>query len=210
VGATRVFLQLNTSGVVASVRDAAGSVVDERFVGVETRSPRAGWVEVRPEAWWDACHEAVHALAERVSLDEVDAVSVGGALRGMVLVDGDGEVIRAAMVGGDGRLAGGVGAAMGWLRSNEPIAFKRVRRVLTPVSYLRFLMTGEAAVDAEDAEGTGLFDVATGRWSEAVCAEREINFDLLPRVLAAGEAIVMRDDVAAGLWLRAGTVVVSG
>jgi xylulokinase len=49
-----------------------------------------------------------------------------------------------------------------------------------PKDYVRLRLTGEHAIDAADASGTLLFDVAGRRWSQEVCAALEIPAEWLP------------------------------
>ncbi len=50
-----------------------------------------------------------------------------------------------------------------WVRKHEPEVWSRVAHVLLPKDYVRFRLTGEHAIDAADASGTLLFDVAPAR-----------------------------------------------
>ena len=45
---------------------------------------------------------------------------------------------------------------------------------------MRLRLTGERAIDAAEASGTLLFDVAGRRWSDEVCAALEIPLEWLP------------------------------
>ena len=47
-----------------------------------------------------------------------------------------------------------------WVRKHEPEVWSRVAHVLLPKDYVRCRLTGELAIDAADASGTLLFDVA--------------------------------------------------
>ncbi|MDQ0731903.1 xylulokinase [Arthrobacter sp. B1I2] len=59
--------------------------------------------EVHPDHWWTALQKAV---ADAGGLDDVSAVAVGGQQHGMVCLDGDGAVIRPALLWNDTRSAG--------------------------------------------------------------------------------------------------------
>jgi xylulokinase len=54
--------------------------------------------------------------------------------------------------------------------------------VLLPKDYVRLRLTGERVIDAAEASGTLLFDVARRRWSEEVCEALGIPLDWLPPV----------------------------
>ena len=69
--------------------------------------------------------------------------------------------------------------------------------MLLPKDYVRFRLTGEHAIDAADASGTLLFDVARRRWSEEVCAALEVPLEWLPPAHESTE-IAGAGDQAAG------------
>ena len=52
--------------------------------------------------------------------------------------------------------------------------------MLLPKDYVRLRLTGERAIDAAEASGTLLFDVAGRRWSDEVCDALEVPPEWLP------------------------------
>ena len=66
------------------------------------------------------------------------------------------------------------------MRKHEPEVWAQAAHVLLPKDYVRLRLTGERAIDAAEASGTLLFDVAGRRWSEEVCAALEIPMEWLP------------------------------
>ncbi len=58
--------------------------------------------EVDPERWWDALQQAIAAAG---GLDDVAALSIGGQQHAMVCLDGDGQVVRPALLWNDTRSA---------------------------------------------------------------------------------------------------------
>ncbi len=70
-----------------------------------------------------------------------------------------------------------------WLRRHEPETYDRIAHVLLPKDYVRLRLTGEHAIDAADASGTLLLDVAQRRWSDEVLEALEIPAEWLPPVL---------------------------
>jgi xylulokinase len=67
-----------------------------------------------------------------------------------------------------------------WVRKHEPEVWCQAAHILLPKDYVRLRLTGERAIDAAEASGTLLFDVAGRRWSEEVCETLEIPLDWLP------------------------------
>jgi xylulokinase len=68
------------------------------------------------------------------------------------------------------------------VRKHEPEVWSRARHILLPKDYVRLRLTGERVIDAAEASGTLLFDVARRRWSEEVCEALAIPLEWLPPV----------------------------
>ena len=149
-----------------------------------TRSRRRGpgWSEQDPEDWWAG---ASAALAEVSAGRSVAGIGLSGQMHGLVVLDAEGRVIRPALLWNDQRtaaecveieervgperlieltgnraLTGFTAPKLLWLRRHEPDAYARIARVMLPKDYVRLRLTGEWAIDAADASGTLLFDVA--------------------------------------------------
>ena len=70
---------------------------------------------------------------------------------------------------------------------------------MLPKDYVRFRLTGEWAIDAADASGTLLFDVAHRRWSDDVLTALDIPREWLPPVHESTEIAGAGDQQAAAL-----------
>ncbi|HEY8473054.1 MAG TPA: xylulokinase [Natronosporangium sp.] len=166
-------------------------VVRDAETGALVRSGRAAHpdgTEVHPDAWWSALQEA---LAQAGGLADVAAISIGGQQHGMVCLDGDGQVVRPALLWNDTRSAGAAtdliaelpgGAkawadAVGlvpvasftitklrWLAQHEPEHAAATRSVCLPHDWLTWRLTGSFVTDRSDASGTGYWSAATGEY----------------------------------------------
>lgn len=151
--------------------------------------------EQQPSWWIDAMIAAVRsALAEEATPPEaVHAIGVSGQQHGLVVLDENMQVIRAAKLWNDTETApqneallnqlGGSQAwfdqtgivpltgytlsKLLWLKQNEPENFARVRHILLPHDYLNFWLTGQLTAEFGDASGTAFFDTRTRTWAEA-------------------------------------------
>jgi xylulokinase len=199
-------LDVGTSGVKGILVAADGGVVASAGRDYPLLTPRPGWTEQEPEAWWRASAEVLRELQAKAP-EPVAALGLTGQMHGAVFLDGDGQVIRPALLWNDQRTAAecaeierrvgserlrriaGNPALTGfqapkvlWLRAHEPAAYARVRQVLLPKDFIRFRLTGGRASDASDAAGTLLLDLAARDWSDEILGALEIPRAWLPAV----------------------------
>jgi len=204
-------LDIGTSGVKGIVVGPDGSVLASAGADYPLLTPRPGWTEQEPEAWWRASAQVLRELQAKAP-GGVAALGLTGQMHGAVFLDGDGEVIRPALLWNDQRTAAecalierrvgperlrriaGNPALTGfqapkilWLRAHEPAAYARVRQVLLPKDFIRFRLTGARASDASDAAGTLLLDLRARDWSAELLGALEIPREWLPRVYEGPE-----------------------
>jgi xylulokinase len=230
-------IDLGTTTCKSVVLDDTCTVVEKESLEYSFSTPRAGWAEQDPEAWWAAVELSIRALTARVDARDITAIGLSGQMHGMVAMDGEGRVIRPAILWNDQRaqsqceeiyakaggrerllaytnnamLPGYVGGKMLWLRENEPGNYDRLETVLLPKDYIRYRLTGETATDVSDASGTGLFDVRARSWSEGLLADLGITKSVLPACLESGDiAGTILPAVADDLGIARGTKVVAG
>ena len=104
---------------------------------------------------------------------------------------------------GNRALTGFTAPKLLWLRTHEPDVHSRISRILLPKDYVRLRLTREHRIDAADASGTLLFDVAQRRWSDEVVEALEIPVEWLPPVHESTEIAGAGDQQAAALGVGA-------
>ena len=204
-----VGLDVGTTGVKAIAVSPDGEVLASATRGYPLSTPRPGWAEQDPDDWWRAARAS---LAEVTARRDVAGIGLSGQMHGLVVLDAEGRVIRPAILWNDQRtaaecaeieervgldrlleltgnraLTGFTAPKLLWLRRHEPDVYARIARVLLPKDYVRLRLTGEWAIDAADASGTLLFDVAGRRWSEEVLDALELPPTWFPPVLESPE-----------------------
>jgi xylulokinase len=199
---TTLVITLSTASLRAAVLDEHGVALGSASGPYEMLMPQPGRLEQRPGDWWEALGAAVASSGEQTPLTDAAEVWVLGDLTGFVVLDGEDDIIRPAIIASDERLSGGAASAMSWLRQHQTIAYKRVQHLLTPLSYMRYRLTGTFVIDPADAETTGLFDAPKGVWSSATCDHAEINMDVLPAIAMVGEETAIDAGAAHALGLR--------
>jgi xylulokinase len=214
-----VGLDVGTTGVKALAIAPNGEVLASAEEHYGLSSPQPGWSEQDPEDWWAASRTALARLGV-----EATAIGLSGQMHGLVCLDGHGDVLRPAILWNDQRtaaecaeieervglerlialtgnraLTGFTAPKILWLRQHEPDVYSRIARILLPKDYVRYRLTGEWAIDAADASGTLLFDVANRKWSDDVLAALEIPREWLPPVAESTENAGAGDQQAAAL-----------
>jgi xylulokinase len=230
-----VGLDVGTSGTKAVLIAEDGVIVASATADYPLLTPRPGWTEQEPEAWWQACCDVLRRLVAKAP-GPIEAIGLTGQMHGAVFLDGDGVVIRPALLWNDQRTAAecalieqAVGAErlrqiagnpaltgfqapkVLWLRDNEPEAYARVRSLLLPKDFIRYRLAGVRASDASDAAGTLLLDLAARDWSTEILGALGIPEGWLPRVYEGPEVTghVSAEGVAA-TGLPQGLPVIAG
>ncbi|MHB8612321.1 MAG: xylulokinase [Candidatus Dormibacteraceae bacterium] len=228
-------LDVGTTGARAIAVDPSGRVIATANEGYGLSMPRPGWSEQDPADWWNASRIALAKVAW-AARGQRAAIGLTGQMHGSVFLDDRGEVIRPALLWNDQRtnaqceeitriigredliaitgnpaLTGFQAPKILWLRENEPENYARVRHVLLPKDYVRYMLTGQFATDVSDASGTLLLDMRHRDWSPLILDRLEVPSDWLPTVheSPALTAKLMRK-TALKLGLPEGTLVAAG
>lgn len=221
-GRVAIGLDVGTTSVKAVAVSARGDVVARAEEPYPLSTPRPGWSEQDPRAWW----RATEAVLGRLGADGVSGIGLSGQMHGLVALDARGDPLRPAILWNDQRtakecaeieervgrarlveltgnraLTGFTAPKLLWLRANEPDVYARIAHVLLPKDYVRLKLTGELAADVTDASGTLLFDVARRRWSDEVVDALELDGGMLPSALESPEVSGRTD---AGVPVAAG------
>lgn len=232
-------VDVGTGGTRAVIVDAEGKLMGSASSEhAPFRSEHPGWAEQDPEDWWRAALEAIHgALACSPKPDQpIAAIALTGQMHGAVMLDENGAVLRPALIWCDTRtqpecdwLTEKIGydrlieltcnpalpnftlTKLLWVKNHQPQIFAKIRHIMCPKDYVRYRLTGEFAIDVQEASGTLLLDVAHRRWSSEVAEAAGIPESWLPRVYESPEICARITEKAAGLTgLKAGTPVAAG
>lgn len=219
-------IDLGTSGVKVVLWDELGGIAARASREYRITVRHSGWAEADPLVWWRAVRDAVLEVTSTAHA-EVVGVGVAGQMHGMVMVDGDGLPVRAAMLWPDERAgreaerwralatelrerlanpiaAGMMGPMLLWVREHEPDSWRRVRSVMLPKDWIRSMIVGDfpatrSVTDPTDASATLLWDLEADDW--AVDIVEQLGFDPahLMNILPAVESSVSVVGSAVGL-----------
>ncbi len=229
-------IDLGTSAVKLLLMDGEGTIQNVVSREYPLEFPRPGWSQQDPEDWKMAVLEGIPQLLRGFDACQVAGIGAGGQMHGLVVLDGDGQVIRPAILWNDGRTAkeveylnGAVGqerlgrltaniAFAGftapkllWMRENEPERFARIRKVMLPKDYINYVLTGVHCTDYSDASGTLLLDVARRCWSGEMLDLCGVTEEQMPRLFESYEVVgTLRPEIAGRLGLPETVKVCAG
>jgi xylulokinase len=229
---------LGTTGDKATLVADDGSLVRSATARYPSDFGPGGKAEQDPVRWWDAVCEATRALlaAEPAARNHVDAASFSGQMMGAVLLDGQGNPVRPALIWADTRsqpqtrlLLDRVDMAAAyaitghrlnptyslskimWVRDNEPGGFAAARHFMLAKDYVAYRLTGVIATDPSDASSTNAYEQRAGKWSEELIDAAGLDRALFPEIVPSTTMIgTVTAAAAAATGLAAGTPVVMG
>jgi xylulokinase len=223
-------IDIGTTGVRAALFADDGRMVTDASASCLHDSPKPGWAEVAPDAWWRAIGRVLGELALGGSkLDEVTCIAVVGQVPTVVLVDAAGAVVRPAILWLDTRADGEarelgteayyLGPKLLWLARHEASALAKAKWVLQSHAFVAMRLTGEAAVDPSTAAlALPLFDLAKLDWVQSAFNRVQdatsgagVTPEQMPPLRRSHDVLgVVTAEAARVTGLRAGTPVVVG
>jgi xylulokinase len=231
-------LDISTTGAKALIIDERGAVIASHTDPQPISTPKPLWSEQNPADWWDGIVTSIRTALAKSGLSGEDIACIGltGQMHGLVLLDQAGSVLRPSILWNDQRtqaqcdymtetigfkrlieltgnraLTGFTAPKILWVRDHEPDIYARAAHILLPKDYIRFMLTGEYAIDVADAAGTSLLNVAERRWSNEVLDALEIPVEWLPKTCEGPEITGVVSGAAAEVTgLKEGTPVIAG
>jgi xylulokinase len=231
-------IDTSTTSSKALLIDENGTVIAVASSPHTLQTPQPLWSEQDPLEWWEAVSQSIRSVLVKagISGEAVGAVGLTGQMHGLVLLDGEGEILRPAILWNDQRtqrqcdeihqrigkerfiqitgnvaLTGFTAPKILWVQENEPEVFNQVKHILLPKDYIRYRLTGDYAMDKADGAGTVLFDLKTRTWSPEILEALEINPGWLPPTFEGTEFTGSISEAAASVTgLTTGTPVAAG
>lgn len=228
----------STTATKAILIDERGKVVAVGISEYAYETPRPLWSEQDPQLWVQATFASIRRVLAQSAVEPASIAGVGltGQMHGLVLLNEEGEVLRPAILWNDQRtgpqcdeirrrlgkerliqisgndaLTGFTAPKILWVQEEEPDVWAQTRHILLPKDYVRYVLTGEMAMDKAGGAGTQLFDLAQRDWSPEILSALKIPAFLLPTTFE-GPAITGRvtEKAARLTGLLAGTPVMAG
>ncbi len=229
-------VDLGTSAVKLLLMNGDGAI--QKVVSKEypLYFPNPGWSEQNPEDWYDQTMSGLKELLEDCDRSQVDGISFGGQMHGLVILDRDDQVIRPAILWNDGRsteetaylndvigreklsgytaniaFAGFTAPKILWVQKHEPENFQRIAKIMLPKDYIAYRLSGVHCTDVSDASGMLLFDVKNRCWSEEMLRICGIKKEQMPQVFESYEVVgTVRPGIAKELDIPERVKVIAG
>jgi xylulokinase len=178
---TLLGIDLGTTGLKVSLLTEDGRLLGSAYREYPIHTPRPGYAEQDPEAWWKGLIEGCHELRQRypAPFGAVLGVGICGQMHTQVYLDGQDQVLRPAITWMDQRASGivdGLNAdpdvkalifretknlatttytapQVKWVQQNEPEVWRQVARVLVAKDFLKYRLTGRLVTDYAEASG---------------------------------------------------------
>lgn len=231
-------IDIGTSGTKTVLFDINGNTIASSTKEYPLYQPRIGWAEQDPADWWKATYTSINEviLKSGVNKEDIKGVGLSGQMHGLVMLDGEGNVLRRSIIWCDQRtekecyeitenvgkdrlieitanpaLTGFTASKILWVKNNQPSVYEKCRKILLPKDYIRYMLTDEFATEVSDASGMQLLDIAKRDWSNEVLTKLGIDKSMLAPVFESYVITAGISKKAAELTgLKEGTPVAGG
>lgn len=203
-------VDLGTSAVKILLVSQQGEVVHTVSKSYPLFHEKTGYSEQNPEDWVTGTIAGIQELLHHFagSPEDIEGISFSGQMHGLVLLDGNHEVLRPAILWNDTRttaeckkiidiigqerlleitknpaLEGFTLPKILWVKEHEPEIFKKAASFVLPKDYLRYKLTDKLHMEYSDAAGTLLLDVSKKQWSTEICDLLELDPAICPPLL---------------------------
>ena len=229
-------VDLGTSAVKLLLMDENGKICKIVSREYPLYFPHPGWSEQNPEDWFVQSMEGIRELTAACDKSQVQGISFGGQMHGLVALDNQDQVIRPAILWNDGRtgkqtdylnqvigkdklseytaniaFAGFTAPKILWMKENEPDNFAKICKIMLPKDYLAYKLSGSLCTEYSDASGMLLLDVEHKCWSEEMLGICGITKEQLPKLYESWEVVgTLKKEIAEELGLPESVKVIAG
>jgi xylulokinase len=201
---------------------------------LEIIASKPGWAEQHPHIWWQNVQSATQQIKAKAEFNpaDVQALGISYQMHGLVILDGNQQVLRPAIIWCDSRavqigekaardigqqkclksllnLPGNFTASkLKWVKENEPDIYSKINKIMLPGDYIAMKMTGRLATTPSGLSEGILWDFGKDKMADFVLDNYGISTDVItesfPTFSIQGE---LSTEAADQLGLDAGTKV---
>lgn len=208
-------IDLGSSSIKFIIIDEAGTIVGDASKDYAISMPKPDWREIEPNLWFEALICGIKELFSVTPKDvteKIIRIGVTGQMHTTVFLDGQGNSVRPAIMWNDNRTSscmttlkeqissysdisyitniispGSPAANLYWLKSYEPVNFKRIKKFLIAPDYIVYRLTGTYSTDYCEASTSSLYDLYSDTWSPAIQKLIGLPSDAYPTIKGSSE-----------------------
>tara|TARA_B110000003_G_scaffold275196_1_gene317123 strand:- start:2051 stop:3535 length:1485 start_codon:yes stop_codon:yes gene_type:complete len=191
-----------------------GICLGEGRASIPMAQPAEGHFEQDPEDWWHAACAALRALGQEVDLSLAKGLAVSNQRETIGFLDGQGAVLRPAIVWLDERAKSSVSRfskALGadflhlttgkppditpaiyrlhWLQNNSPEVLASTAKIIDVHSFLSHRLTGKMVASWTSADPMGVFDITAKDWSAELIESLHMHRNQFVHTISPGSKI---------------------
>jgi xylulokinase len=229
---------LGTSGVKSIIIDESGNILAHAIEHYPLRRPRPGWVEQKPEDYWDAVCRSTRKIVQEsgIHTDRIGGIVFTTQAMGIIPVSQTGEVLHPNISWVDGRAEKEAARLMRkflgrrvfrsivgieitgkdvipklmWIRDNLPDIYDRTDKFLDVNGYMKFMCTGRMVAEWSGACSYA-FNLKKKDWERIFFKLAGLDLEKLPELIrSVDEAGPLTGNAAAAMGLPAGIPVYGG
>lgn len=224
-----------TQSSTACAWSLSGRLVARASAPQAVRTPRRGWAEQDPRAWWRTARRALRSLARRIAPSRIAALGIAFQRETFTLADRHGRFLRPGILWLDVRaadearsLARSLGARrfhrrtgkpldvtcalprLRWLRRHEPRVLRSAARWVDVGAALARALTGRYATCVSGADTCGLVDLRRRDWIDDYIRAAGMKREQFPDLVEPGARIgALTPEAARETGLPSGLPVVA-
>lgn len=229
-------IDLGTSGIKVLLVAENGEILNEVSSSYPCLHLEENYSEQEPNLWYTHMISCLKQLLIHQDKNDIKAISFGGQMHGLVLLDENDSIIRPAILWNDGRAVeetkyfnetigkniissytgniafpGFTAPKILWVYHHEKDNFKRISKIMLPKDYLIYQLSGVFATDVSDISGMLLFDVKNRKYSKEMLDLCHIKESQLPKVFESYEVVgYIKKEIANELGLSNHVKIVAG
>lgn len=209
-------VDLGTTSMKAALFGEEMRLRGEVKIDYATDYPAPGWAEQDAEAWWAALKEAgarLYSGPGAPSPEDLEMIAVDAMAPTLVPVDSEGRALRGSIIwmdrrareesrfigeslgervfsiGGNVPDASGLAPKIRWIREHEPEIYRRTRFFLGAGGFIVRRLTGKASMDITQCGLSGLWDSASGGWSDTLIDGCALDGEKLPEIFECTDCV---------------------
>lgn len=209
-------IDIGTSACKVAAFHMEGHVLAQSARSYPVYYPAPGWAEQNPDEWWrEICLAIAETLSKgRIQADRIAGIGVDGQSWSCIPVDQKGNVLHNTPMWTDTRSASicervieriGFDAIFKvsgnsfeptyttpkilWVKENKPHVHRNTYKYLQSNSFVVMKLTGKFSQDLSQGYGLHAFDIAAGRYDDAMCERMGISREQLPELFSCHEIV---------------------